>query len=97
MTKKISMFPIFPSTYGAEFALPAGALLLGVSLNVHTYYLHALVDEYPPAFENRRISAYLDEEAIHTDMATAVYLGSCEQAGTYRRQHFFDQTARPAC
>lgn len=95
--KKISMYPIYPVGCGAGFDIPAGAQLLGVSLNVNTYYLHALVDTDATHFERRTIAAYRDEDPIyHGGESPGVYLGSAAQAGTHQRQHFFDQTPRGA-
>ena len=87
--RTISRFPIYT---GASILVdvPVGAQPLSVSLNVHTYYLHALHDVPPVKFEKRRIAAFIDEAPL-PDGPLGDYLGSLPQSGDQRRWHFFDQ------
>lgn len=69
--------------------MPAGARILEVFLDMHTYYLSVMADTDQP-FETRRIVGYMDGYPLPNEIDRDVYLGSCAQSGDLRRWHFFD-------
>lgn len=88
--RKIAMYPIYPAAT-CTVHLPVGAQIINVSLNVHQYYLHALVEQGQFQMEPRQIAAYLDEEINVPDGDIGAYIGMCRHSGMHRRWHFFDQ------
>lgn len=88
--KTIARYPISPSTSGMVAEIPIGARVLGVSLSIHTYFLHVLADCGGGLVADRRIIAFKDDDTFK-DIELGAYLGSCAQAGDVRRWHFFDQ------
>lgn len=86
----ISRFPIYPSSAGCMVHLPEGSRLLCVSLDIHTYYLHALCNVSGGVTVQRCILA-LRDDATYQSADLGQYLGRCDQAGDVRGWHFFDQ------
>lgn len=92
--KTIKAYPIYPSSAGMKVIIPAGAVLLNVSLNVHQYFLHVLCDPDAP-LETRTIIAFKDDDGVAVPDNIGAYIGIAKQVGEYRRWHFFDQGIAP--
>lgn len=85
----IDRYQVQPASEGVLVNLPTGPIILGVTQDIHSFYLSVL-GEHQGSITPRRIKAFMDGDPFPDDTEMGVYIGTTPQPGTVNRWHFFD-------